>query len=261
MTEFIVPVAYRGGTYTGYELRNIRGSVLSDTQNASGNMLGMTKFLAGCIEHVYGDKELDNSRIEDFVRHMPYNNAEHIALIVFSSRPDAEGAIEHITTCPRCKTEYMYEYISDEVDQRIAFDDLEIVRYEEEGQPTILVELSEPITIQTTKGEVVETVESLGLRLPDMNSCIAAESMYQNNMIDMQYSMYVHSIIQVNGVEPQSAFLKNWGMYLFKRMYEGDIKTIASQINAYGVQKRLWRTCGKCGKHYSFTVDISDFFG
>ena len=258
MIDFIVPMSYRGNVYTGCDLKNIRGGVLSDTEKASGNMMGMVKFLSGCIDTVYGDETLSQDNIEDFVRHMPYCNVEYLTMKAFLMRPDSDGAIEFITTCPRCKEKYIYEYINEDLDHRIKFDDLDINCYDEE--PVISIELIEPIEIKTKKGEVVDTVNTISLRMPDMNACVSAEAMYGSNVVDMQYSIYVNSVTSINGSELNKSFKSTWGMFIFRRMYEGDIRQISDQINYYGVQKRMERTCGNCGKVYTFPLDISGFF-
>ena len=261
MEQFVLPVHYRGSTYTSCELRRIRGSVLAETERASGNMMGMVKFLSGCIESVHGDAgSLDTGKIEDFVRHMPYNNVEHMMMRAFLMRPEAEGAIEQITKCPRCKTEYVYEWISDEVDQRIKFDDLTVNYCDAAEAPAVSVTLSEPLEIASKKGEVLETISSITLQIPDMNACIAAEAMHRNNMVDMQYKMYAESITHVDDRPPDAAYRKTWGAYIFRKMYETDIKQVSDQINHWGIQKRMEHTCGNCGKQYSFPLDISGFF-
>lgn len=255
--EFIIPAYYHGKIFTHGELTKLKGGVLADAEKASGDMMGMIKLLSGCLSSVTdGEVTFTGKDIEGVVRNMPYQTAEYLTMKVFADR--TEGAIEQIVTCPRCKEKYIYEYVNEDVDNRINFDDLEVNMWDGED-PSILLDLDDSIEI-TSKGNTIMRVDNLALRFPLMIDGVNAEALYPKDKARRQYQMYVSAITHINGDEVDNKFKKLWGMYIFERMSSDDISKISDILQKYGLCKTLWRTCTECDKYYSFVVDTAGFF-
>lgn len=263
MEKFIIPVNHNGKIYVGGELIKLRGGVLADAEKSTNDMIGIVKLVSGCLSSITdnnGEITSNVAEIEGIVRHMPYQTAEYLALKIFTNRSD--GAIEQIVHCPRCKDKHIYEYINDEVDDRIRFDELEVKSCDNETSPIITVKMESPIDIKNSKTEeVLYHIESMTLRMPDMNDGINASMKYgDDDGTRMQYQMYVLAIETINGSDVDLAFKNNYGMLIFNKMDIDDIESIGNQIGSYGLIKRKDRTCTKCGKNFKFVVDTSSFF-
>lgn len=263
MEKFLIPVHYKGKVYTEGDLIKPRGGVLADAEKSANDMIGIVKLVSGCLSSIVsldGETISNKNEIENIVRQMPYQTAEYLAMKVFVNRSD--GAVEQIVPCPRCKEEYIYEWISDEIDNRIRFDEFEVNTYEGDDDIVISISLDDPIEIVNAKTkEVIQRVEDMAFRMPTMNDGISASMKYGNDPSRRQYQMYVSALTRINGNEIDIAYRNTWGMWLFDRMNWDDIKKISDQVKKYGIVKTKNRTCDHCGKVFDFIVDTSNFFG
>lgn len=262
MEEFILPSYYQGQIFTEGELIKPKGGVLADAEKASNDMIGIVKLVSGCLASVMdsnGETVSKKDTIEGIVRHMPYQTAEYLAMKIFAKRTD--GAIEQIVHCPRCKSRYIYEYIDEDMDDRIKFDDLEVIVYENTEEPHIVVNLDSAIEIKSKKDQtILHSIENMKFRFPIMNDGISAHMKYPNDAVRRQYQMYISAMTHINGEEIDSKFKTMWGMFIFDRMDTDDIKQIADELQKYGMNKRLKHTCSECEKTFGFMVDTSNFF-
>lgn len=263
MERFLIPAYYHGQVFTEGELINPKGGVLADAEKANGDMLGMVKLVSGCLASVTdsnGEVMSSRDKIEGIVRNMPYQAAEYLAMKIIAKRTD--GAIEQIVKCPRCKEQYIFEYIDEAIDNRIFFDQMDVIRYEDVlVAPEISIELESPIEIKTRQGEIIQTVRSFRMRFPTMNDGIAAEMSAGNDGVRRQYKMYISAITHINGEETDLKFKNTWGMFIFDRMDSDDIRKISDGLKDYGIVKTHEHTCKSCGKQFKFVVDVSGFFG
>jgi len=261
MEELILPSYYKGQIFTECELIKPKGGVLADAEKATNDMIGIVKLVSGCIASVVdfnGEIISKKDEIEGIVRHMPFQTAEYLAMKIFANKTD--GAIEQIVHCPRCKERYIYEYIDEDMDERIKFDDLEIMIYEGTEEPIILVTLNEPIEIKSKDKTILHSIENMQFRFPNMNDGISASMKFPNDSIRRQYQMYISAMTHMNGEEIDNKFKNMWGMFIFDRMDTDDIKQIADELQKYGMNKKLKHTCSECEKEFSFVVDTSNFF-
>lgn len=263
MEKFLIPVHYKGKIYTEGDLIKPRGGVLADAEKSDNDMIGIVKLVSGCLASIVdtnGEMTSNKNEIESIVRQMPYQTAEYLAMKVFVNRSD--GKVEQIVPCPRCKEKYIYEFINDEIDNRISFNDLEVNIYDNLEDIVIDITLDDPIEIKDGRTkEVIQCVESMSFRMPTMNDGISASMKYGNDPSRRQYQMYISAMATINGNDVDVAYKNTWGMWLFDRMGWDDIKKISDQIRRYGMIKSKTRTCEDCGKTFDFIVDTSNFFG
>ncbi len=262
MERFLIPVFFKNKIFTNGELIKPKGGVLADAEKAPNDMTGIVRLVSGCLSSITdsaGEVISNKKEIEEIIKHMAYQAAEYLAMKIFAKRSD--GAIEQIVYCPRCKNRYIYEFINDELDDRIKFDDLKIGYYEKAEMPEILIELDSPVEIKNAETqEVINKISYLTFRFPTMNDGSFASMKIQNDTVRRQYQMYASAMTQINGEAIDSKFRNIWGMFIFDRMDTDDIEKISDELKKYGLNKTLNRTCSDCDKNFDFTVDTAGFF-
>lgn len=254
--DFIMPVIVGDKKYLSCVPDKPRGVVVADTteeMRRTGEFGGMIKLISGCLRSITDDQnnEITNrQKFESIVRKMPIHLGEVLALRILTMINDA--GVEQYSVCPRCKRETLYSGT-----EALTYDDLEIRDYN--GDQVIDIELEDPIEIKS-KGEIFMNIESIQLQFPTLNDGITGSlRVPENKTVRRQYAIYGSALKSVNGNSVDEVFRKQWGAFIFERMYTTDIEKISKVLNKIGIKRTIDRECS-CGKKWKDPVNVSDFF-
>lgn len=255
-----IPYVWAGNTVYEVEYGEPQSGVLADTRKAveAGYFTAMHTLVSGVLTDVNG--ETDRGQMKVAVREMPYRDAEFLAIqaaVLVSPDDGFEGSYK----CPRCGHQVVTEYSEDEeMDTRDFVGDLE-VGYCEEPPEAIYIELKKPVSIKS-KGEVLDTIETLSLEHPTMQHCMAAERRIGHaDSTRLQHAIYAEALKTVNGREVDKRWKSQFGTLMFERMSSfQDMRRIGDEVQRYGLDQRVEKHCPQCGKVWKADVDTSNFF-
>jgi hypothetical protein len=252
-----IPFDYVGNRVGDFEVSAPRAGVLAETARAAedGHYYGALFALAAGACKRLGEEE-DSAQIKNMLREAPYRDIEWIALsAVVGLSPD--DGFEGVYNCPRCGTQHVTAY-SEEDDTRDFISDLEFRVAEEPDQ--IRVELAEPVEVRS-KGEVIETVESITIRQPTLRDCMRAESRVgQSDPTRLQLGIYAEALVSVNDNDIDQSYRNRFGSVVMDRLTIRDLRTLEQGTSRWGLQTQIDKRCRKCGKEWKAPVNTMGFF-
>jgi ribosomal protein S27AE len=269
--RFAVPVFFNDTIYTHAEIIKPTGAVLADTRKVSdsGDFFSINRvFCIGCIESITtsaGQIITDKIAIKSIVSKMPNKTAEQIALAIIQLYYAEDDGVEGVYPCPRCNNPVIAE-LKDidglKLDTRDFISQLEIRYYE--GNGIIEHQMAVPVSIKNTAtGEVIEQITSFTMRFPTIEDGINAFQRYgTQDLIRLQFAMFVQAITHVNGEPVKSSWKSTVGMMFFEGIKDvkKDIEPVVNEINSYGVIPNVRKICPKCGKEWDAIINTSNFF-
>ena len=267
--KFPVPVSYKGSLITEYEISRPAAFVLADTKKAidsTGNQFtGLKVFLSGIIKSVSVGEDVlsDAVTIRSIVGKMPLRTAEYVALkgvLLFAEDDGVEGYYP----CPRCGKKILREKKTingEDIDTRDFVSSMKVLYLESNSK---VFSFSEPVKIiNLATSEVIDEISAITMDMPTLDHTIAASDEYgRNDVVRLQFSQYAKAITHVNGIEVDSKWRAQWGVYLFEHITDmkKDLGQISDWILSSGIQSKVQRTCTECGKEWSSYVDVTNFF-
>jgi hypothetical protein len=266
-----IPVFTLSNVYTDIEIMKPKASIIADTKktlNTSNDpYLALKQFISGCTMSLSCEENevTDKSLIKDIVLLMPYRTAEFVALQILILYDPEMDAVEGIYTCPRCGHKIITELIKNneyEIDTRDYISNLEI-NYMEDALQSIDVELSTPVVIKNkSNDQVIETIETMEINHPTLANCMIANKKYPNDEVRAQFSMYVESLVKVNGNEVDKKYKNHFGMFIFENIKEvkEDLSKLNKAVSEYGIDTKKERTCSECNKTWFSEISMSNFF-
>lgn len=263
-----IPIWDGKGYWTDAEVRAPTPGVLADTEEAFKASLfrAVLVFVSGVVAGLSGEDRSETAR--DAIRHlckrMPYLTAEPLAIYSLLEN-DTDDGIEGIYTCPRCGTEKECLLRGEGEDAEDTRDHVRALplRTMQETARDFLVELKEPVQVAPASmgGKDPVTATSFTMRYPTLADCIVAEERVGMKAGNLRHQIetYSQALLSLNG-EPVSAGMgPAWGTVLFSRSREAMI-AVAERLKPWGIDPRVRKVCGHCGKSWEESVSTSNFF-
>jgi len=242
-----------------YEVEIIKPTtgVIMDTRKVADtgdNFLALKKFLSGTIL-INDDKE----KTKRLVGELSIQSAEYLAIQVMLLQYPEDDGVEGIYTCPLCGTSKISKF-EDDVDTRDFISDLSIEYYEEDTEINIKKDIDIEL-LNKKNGNIILTVNSLSMRIPLLKDYIEMSNKlgYQND-VDIQKSVYVQCITNLNGAEFTREEKKLYGNKIIEKMNPRDLNYFAKEILQYGIQSDIDKVCTKCGKKWKAKINTLNFF-
>lgn len=263
--QLYTPIFFGGKVYVEAEIKKPTPGVLADAHRLMGeNKLGsaLLAFVSGSIESLTdkeGKIEIKKDQIKIICRDMKQRCIEDIAIDIMLSL-DSEDAIEGVYNCPRCHKQKVCES-RDGIDTRDYISELEITYFDKE-EDYCEIELTEPYE-RKEKDEVVEVITTLGFKYPTITDYIQCSARYgTKDEIRVQYALYVECLQNVNGVEIDKQWKNRHGMYMIENLknVKIDLSKISTEINKYGRNNKVKKTCEFCGKEWMAFLNTANFF-
>jgi hypothetical protein len=266
--KLVIPFSVNGKVYSECEIGKPRASVIADTKRCideTGDAFSaMRVMLNGCIES-FGDVT-DKVAIKALIPKMPLKTAEHLVLSVVTMHYADDDGIEGVYPCPRCGTQYIAEIRETDgmvVDTRDHISTLPVV-YCDMADIEIMREFKTAVLIENkANGNVIYDINSITIAVPTLENAINAYAKIgARDMVRLQFAMYVEALKKINGEVVDNKFRNSFGMLVFENIRDArdDLGWIAEQINMYGTDREVKKTCKKCGKVWKATVSTSNFF-
>ena len=257
--EFCIPFKKDDKVFTEYSVRKLKAGELADVQEAFSDQTeyhGILKILSSGISSIKdsSDDVVDTKpEIESICRFMPYQVAEQVALdimVLLNSTDKIEAEFE----CPRCgKRGYSPE------EESIKDINIKILPYN--GIDVTLVHEFEPIQIKAKDGSIIQEVNKIEMRYPNINDCINASLVIPaSKSARLQYEIYSNAILKVSDQEVDLKWRKMWGRYILERMDFDVLSAIGADMQTYGLDKNIDRICIECGKEWKSPISTSNFF-
>jgi ribosomal protein S27AE len=268
-----IPIFYKNSVYPEIEIEKPRPGVIADTQKMaeSGNhFAAILTFISGCVSAIYKD---DGSIIQDapgiksLVGQMAYKSAEVVTIQIMLLHNGPDDAVEGFYTCPRCGGQVLAEYVEEDGETKIDttdhIRDLKIT-YMTDYEESIYYKLNNPVEIINAKTkEPIEVITDFEIYYPTLNNCIAAYRKNPNiDSMRLQFAIYVEALRRVNGIDITDGYKNLYGMLIFLNMPDAktDLFEFTKLISFYGIDKRVEKTCPKCGKIFKVILNTSNFF-
>lgn len=264
--DLIIPIFSDGVKFTACDIRKPYPKVLADAEEkANENKIfsAMLSFISGSITCFYDDKgnAIDNKdRIRILSRSLKYKCVEHLLIeimLLFDSKDEVEG----VYYCPRCSTQLICEK-TDEFDNRDRISDLDVICFDRD-KDFFEITLDYPTEIKTKKGEVLNKVNQIGFCYPTITDYIQASARYGlKNNTKLSIGVYANCMKTINGNEVDSQWVNNFGKYLLENLedFKKDMSKIAKEINKYGIQSKIEKTCQNCNKKWKENLNTANFF-
>jgi hypothetical protein len=271
-----IPQEIKNVLYTDFEVLSPTPDIVADTKKImdQGNLFqSMRPFINGCLSSLISEEGTaitDSVSLRSIVPKLYHKNIEYICIQALLQHNDDDDGIEGIYYCPMCGTESKAEYKKIEdiiIDTRDKISNLKVGYFDPyKDNPIIHIELSVPVEIKDriTNEAIVDDIVSIDVEIPTFENCINAESKAgKNDSIRLQLAIYVEALKKVNGNDIDSRFKNNFGAIMFGRMrgFRKDLGKLSDEINRYGIEKEVEKTCGHCGKVWRPAVNTSNFFG
>ncbi len=173
-------------------------------------------------------------------------------------KADKEEGIEGIYKCPLCKREVRAE-LGENFDTRDFLSKLK-VNYMEKEINFLTVDFEKPVIINVKDSfndkNTIE-INSIGLRVPTLEDCIAYES-YADEELNL--AVYSHCITHINGIEQDKKDLNYYrDMILYKINNEATTQNLHDAIYRYGLETTFEKVC-RCGRRFRVTPSTANFF-
>ena len=271
--QLIIPFTFNGKVYDSCGIDKPKASVIADTKkniDETGDAFSAMRILLnGCISafnSTDGNVVSDKIAIKSLVPKLPLKTAEHLTMSMVVKHYADDDGIEGVYPCPRCGVQNIAEIVETDgmtIDTRDHISALGVT-YCDFPDLEITQEFTTPVLIENaaTK-DVLYDIQSIVLKIPTLENAISAYAKIgSRDMVRLQFAMYVEALYKVNGESVDSKFKNSFGMALFNNVEDPrkDLGELADQINKYGVDKRVDKTCKKCGKVWRAAVNTSNFF-
>jgi hypothetical protein len=206
-----------------------------------------------------GNPTSDPVMINRLCRHMPWASAEHLSIEILA-RETEDRSISGIYECPMCgqKHRAMYDPRT-EIDTRDSLDDLQITYMPDEAPRTFRIELEEPVQITDRVGNVIKVVESIDMRIPEMNDLISGALRNRDDDSRAQLSTYANAIVAYNGEDAAQGHVAALGEPVMNRMIAADIRKIGIEMRRYEMRKTIEKSCS-CGYRWNAPANLESFF-
>lgn len=253
--------------YTACELRKPTGGTLADVKKVMATQSvahGMIEFMKGVIVRAEnsstdqgvarGECVTEKVKLEHLCRRMPVKTAEAI-VIKAMAMINTTDYVRGIYDCPGCGNQIK---VSKDNNNSIKYIDLIIDQSKNEP---FEYSFTSPIIIEGESGDIKAQVSSMTFNPVTMNNYITGITRYPNkDIVRQEYSMFIDSIIAVDGKEPDIKWLRQWGMMIFERMDYDDLKVIYDFAEKGGIQKTIEIYCPECGETFQGDIDPRNFF-
>ena len=254
--KFPIPIN-NGKVYDEIEIKEIITGVIADANREMEKgdpYKAIQMMISGCTEKI-GDKT-DKASIKEVIGHMPYKTAEYIAIKILLLG-EVDDGIEGVYYCPRCDMQIICEKTEDS-DTLDYLEDQEI-KCIDENTP-IEHELSSPVELPA-ENEENNYIESLTIKYPTLNNCSNAIKKYgDRDKVRLQLAILNDALVKINGKEIDYKWKNRYGMYLFERLKNNDIRKINEKISGYGIDSEVEKTCRGCGKKFKTPINTANFF-
>jgi len=263
--KLYMPIFYGDKTYIEAELKKPTAGVIADTSKLMDeNKLGsaLLTFVAGSIESlkdIEGKEINKKEQIKVICKDMKQSCIENIAIDIVLEL-DPNDAIEGVYNCPRCHKQKVCES-RDGIDTRDYISQLEIEYYDKE-KDYFEVDLEEPYE-RKDKDEVIEIVNSLGFRYPNITDYIQASARYgDRDKVRVQYAIYVECLLTVNSAEVDKTWKMRYGMHMIESLkgIKNDLRKIGEEMIKYGRDRKVLKVCDSCGKEWEAYLNTANFF-
>lgn len=271
--KLVIPFSVKGKVYSECELENPRASVIADTKKSideTGDAFSaMRVMLNGCVTSFTitdGTVVADRVAVKSLIPKMPLKTAEHLTLSLVTMHYADDDGIEGVYPCPRCGAQYIAEILENDgmaVDTRDHISALPVV-YCETPDMEITRDLKSPVIIENkANNSILYEINSISIGIPTLENAINAYAKIgSRDMVRLQFAMYVEALLKINGEPVDNRFKNSFGMLVFENIRDAraDLGWIAEQINRYGTDRDVSKTCKRCGKVWKATVSTSNFF-
>lgn len=271
--KLVIPFAVNDKVYTDCEIEKPKASVIADTKKnideTGDSFSSMRIMLNGCVasfSSLDGNVISDKTSIKSLVPKMPLKVAEHLTLNMVMLHYADDDGIEGVYDCPRCGTQHISEIIEKDgmiIDTRDRISQLPVV-YCDIPNMEITQDFVSPVLIENkANGNILYDIQSVTVGMPTLENAITAYAKVgSRDVVRLQFAIYVEALRKINGEQIDSKFKNSYGMFVFENIRDAkkDLGGLADQINKYGVDKKITKTCKKCGKVWKAVINTSNFF-
>lgn len=242
-----IRIEYNGDVIEDAELCEMSGADIAEVKKIGQNGDSYSAFLAFavCCTKSLGDLE-DKAQIREAYKTATFDTVYAVAL---QGMALTRGVTE-IEGRYLCKCGNIIEHIGEYADP--------LPEYESVDNTDITLGINKVEISNKKTGELLMSVESIGMRRPTVEDSIRAFRKFPDDDSEMQFEIYKNCLKSVDGNEFTDKDKASFGDLIFKKMKLSDLNRLSSVlVQDFGKTECV---CMKCKRRWTTSLDLTNFF-